>query len=79
MFSTKKEERYAKRIESEKIIDKLQPEIKELKDKLISNLSINYKPVEIKIEDFFGSLTISVSKSKNKYRSVLDPVFLVLF
>ena len=79
MFSTKKEERYAKRIESEKIIDKLQPEIKELKDKLISNLSINYKPVEIKIEDFFGSLTISVSKSKNKYRSVLDPFFLVLF
>ena len=61
MFSTKKEERYAKRIESEKMIEKLQPEIKELKDKLISNLSINYKPVAVKKEDLFGSLTISVS------------------
>ena len=60
MFSIEKEERYAKRIESEKMIDKLQPEINELKEKLLSNLSISYRPMENTAADFFGKLSVKV-------------------
>ena len=64
LFSIEKEDRYAKRIESEKMIDKLRPEIKELKEKLLANLSISYRPMEKTAADFFGKLTVKVRLEK---------------
>ena len=61
LFSTKNEERYVKRIESEKIIKQLQPKIKEFKQKLFTNLSFSYEPKENNAKDLFGDLKISVS------------------
>ena len=60
LFSTKKEERYQARIESENVIQKLQPKIKQLKEKLLSNLSIKYEPKQNEMDELFGKLIIKV-------------------
>ena len=60
LFSTKIEERDEKRIQSEKIINKLELEIQELKEGLLSNLSLKYEPKEIEMNDLFGTLIIEV-------------------
>ena len=64
-FSTTTEERYGKRVESEKLIDELQPITNELKEKLFSNLSLTYESTKIEKADFFGKLIITVSKNLN--------------
>ena len=60
-FSSKNEERSEKCIQSEVTINKLQPNTKELKDKLLADLKITYHQAKIKKEDLFGKLIISVS------------------
>ena len=56
----KKEERDEKIHHNEKEINSLKSKIKELKDKLFSNLSVQYRPIENKKEDLFGKLIIKV-------------------
>ena len=61
LFSSKNEERKEKCIQSEVTINKLQPKIKELKDKLLADLKITYHQAEIKKQNLFGKLIIRVS------------------
>ena len=61
LFSTNNEDRYEKRIQSEKIIRRLRPKIKEFKNKLLSNLSICYESIEYEMDDIFGTLIIEVN------------------
>ena len=61
LFSIKKEERDEKNNQSEKEISSLKLKIKELNDKLFSNFSIKYKPIENE-KDLFGKLIIKVIK-----------------
>ena len=61
LFSAKKEERDEKCNQSERLINHLQPKIKELKQSLFSNVSLTYKPMQNSIKDFFGKLIIKVS------------------
>lgn len=60
LFSAKYKERVEKRNESEKVINKLKTNIKKLKDAVLLNLEIRYKPVRHKEEDLFGKLVIKV-------------------
>jgi hypothetical protein len=60
LFSSKLEERLNHRKESEQLINILQPKLAEIKINLLSNLTINFKPAEKKIEDLFGKLEIKV-------------------
>ena len=61
LFSTKNEDRYERRTESEKKILQLRAEIKELKEKLLSSLTISYEIAHVKKENLFGKLSIKVS------------------
>ena len=61
LFSVEIEKRDEKFKASETLIDTIQPKIKELKDKLFSNVSIKYKQMEKNIENVFGKLIIQVS------------------
>ena len=63
LFSTKHQERKEKCIESEKMIKNLQSEIKELNNRLVSNLSITYKPFKGNMEDLYGQIITNVSKT----------------
>ena len=60
LFSTKNEERDEKCKESEKMIEKLQTKVNELKNSLFSNVLIKYEPIEKKKIDLFGKLIIRV-------------------
>jgi len=60
LFSTKNQEKDEKCNECEKTIKVLQPSIIETKEKLFSNLSIVYNPMENNIKDGFGKLIIKV-------------------
>ena len=62
LFSVKKEERDEKKRQSDEEISSLKSKIKELNDKLFSNLSIQYRPIENQKEDSFGKLIIKVIK-----------------
>ena len=58
MFSVSNEEKDIKSKENENFIIRLKPKIKELKDKLFSNLSIKYEPMKNNMKEFFGKLLI---------------------
>jgi hypothetical protein len=58
LFSVKREERDEKKRQSEKEISSLRLKLKEVKDKLFSNLSIQYRAIGN--EDLFGKLIIKV-------------------
>jgi chromosome segregation ATPase len=60
LFSTTKEERDEKKRQSEKEISSLRLKLREVKDKLFSNFSIRYRPIENQREDLFGKLIIKV-------------------
>ena len=62
LFSVKREERDEKTKQSEKEIDSLKLKIKELIDKMFSNLSIQYRQKQNEKEDLFGKLIIKVIK-----------------
>ena len=59
-FSTEVAEREERFNRSEESVKLLVPKIKELKDKLFSNIAIRYRPVE-ETENLFGKLIIKVS------------------
>ena len=61
LFSSKNQERYKSRIESENIIKQLKRKIKKFKEKLLSNLSIKYEPKQNEMDDMFGTFIIKVS------------------
>ena len=61
LFSVEIEKRDEKFKESEILIGTIQPKIKELKEKLFSNVSIKYQHTEVNIENVFGKLIIQVS------------------
>ena len=60
LFSSKNQERYKSRIESENIIKQLKRKIKQFKENLLSNLSIKYEPKQNEMDDMFGTLIIEV-------------------
>ena len=62
LFSSKNHEREEKRMQSENVLKILQSEIKELKNKLFSNLSITYKPFKGNMEDLYGQIITKVSE-----------------
>ena len=64
LFSAKNEDRAKQSKESENISKILQPKIKELKDKLFSNISITYKPIENDVKILFGKIETNVSLYK---------------
>jgi len=64
-FSAKKEEREEKNNQIEQVINTLQSKIKEAKNKIFSNLYINYKPISNGVENVFGKLIIKVRFSLN--------------
>jgi chromosome segregation ATPase len=63
LFSAKHQEREEKYIESENMIKNLQAEIVELNNRLVSNLSITYKPFRGNMEDLYGQIITKVSES----------------
>ena len=63
-FSNKKKVRDEKANARENMVNSLECKIKKLKDKLFSNLSITYQPIERNKEDLFGKLIIKVSLVK---------------
>ena len=62
LFSAKHQEREEKYIESENMIKNLQAEIVELNNRLVSNLSITYKPFKGNMKDLYGQIITKVSK-----------------
>ena len=59
LFSIDNEELEKISKQTENTIQDLQPKLKEIQDKLLSNLSITYKPVNTKsIEEIFGKLVV---------------------
>ena len=62
MFSASHQEREEKSMISEKIRQNLRLEITFLKKRLVSNLSITYKPFKGNIEDLYGQIITKVSK-----------------
>jgi hypothetical protein len=63
LFSAKHQEREEKYIENENMIKNLQAEIVELNNRLVSNLSITYKPFKGNMKDLYGQIITKVSKS----------------
>ena len=61
LFSVKNEERDEKSKEVERMVNVLQPSLKEVKEKIFLNLSLSYSPMEDKIENVYGKLSIRVS------------------
>ena len=64
LLSVENEKREEKCTESEKLIETIQPKIKELKESLFSMVSIKYEKAETNIENIFGKLIIQVSVFK---------------
>lgn len=60
LFSITNEEKNKTTSECEKIINDLQPNIKELKENFFSNLSIKYKPIENGVKVLIGELIFQV-------------------
>ena len=67
LLSVENEKREEKCTESEKLIETIQPKIKELKENLFSMVSIKYSKTETNIENIFGKLIIQVSCFKIFY------------
>ena len=65
LFSVDNEKRDEKCKEVEKFIQTIQSKINELKEKLFSNVSINYRKTEVNSENMFGKLIIQVSSIKS--------------
>ena len=61
LFSVENEKRAEKYNECERVIKDLQQSVIEVKNKLFSNLSITYEPMEKNGKDLFGKLIIKVS------------------
>jgi len=84
LFSVESEERDKQSKAGQEMINALQSNIQEFKQKLISNLSITYKANENKVEDLFGKLIVKVclmariffsytkiyNKKKQKYTTI---------
>ena len=60
LFSTNYRERKNRKKSSEKVINRLQYKINEVKKKLFSNLSITFKPITSTIKDLFSQLIVKV-------------------
>jgi DNA repair exonuclease SbcCD ATPase subunit len=61
LFSTKNNEKEDKYNECEKIMKIVRPSSNEAKNKLFSNISITFKPMNIHGKDLFGKLVIKVT------------------
>ena len=61
LFSTKTEDRDKEYRESWTTVDDLQTQIKELKEKVVLNLTIKYKPMQDNFPVLFGKLILKVS------------------
>ena len=64
LFSVVNEEREAECQKNEQLIEALKLKIKKLKEKLFSNVSLEYKQAKMEINDFIGKLIIKVSYIK---------------
>ena len=65
LFSAKYHERKEKSMQSEKIKKSLQPEIADLRNQLVSNISISFKPFKENMGDFSGQIITKVIKNNN--------------
>ena len=65
LFSVEIEKRDEKFKASETLIDTIQPKIREIKEKIFSNVSIKYQHTEVNIESLFGKLVIQVNFIKS--------------
>jgi hypothetical protein len=61
LFSTKQEERVEKNKQTVQKTNSLKSQIKKLKSKLFSDLSLTYISSEYDVDDFFGALLVEVS------------------